>query len=158
MDEETYRKWDVGAKVVAPILTVVGLLIGVWQFSKEQGAQLERQYKLIAENDRLEFKRRLWEKQLEVYMKISNVVGKIAAEDLNKADLKKAIDQFYSLYWGDMLYVEDKAVERAMIDFHVEIQDYLKGNSTRDRLKVRADQLITVCRDSSRNQWFTQPQ
>jgi hypothetical protein len=47
MDEPTYRKWDVGLKIVAPILTVVALLVGVWQFGREQSAQLERQYQLI---------------------------------------------------------------------------------------------------------------
>lgn len=156
MNEESYRKWDLGVKIIAPILTVIGLLVGIWQFTKGQAAQLEREYKLLAENDRLEFKHRMWEKQLDVYTKISNVVGRIAAGNQQKGELQKDIDQFYNLYWGDMIYVEDSAVEKAMIEFHVEIQDYLKGIGTKDRLKIRAKQLIDVCRESSRNQWLSQ--
>jgi hypothetical protein len=87
-------------------------------------------------------------------MKISNVVGRIASADQGKEQLRKDIDQFYSLYWGDMIYVEDEAVERAMIDFHVEVEDFLKGIGTKDRLKVRADELIKVCRESSKRNWF----
>lgn len=156
MNEETYRKWDIGLKIVAPILTVAGLLIGVWQFSREQAAQLERQYQLIAENDRNEFKRKAWEKQLDVYTKVSGVVGRIASGDQSKDQMKKDIDQFNSLYWGDMIYVEDEAVEKAMIDFHVEIEDFVKGVGTNDRLKVRANDLIHACRESSKRNWFAQ--
>jgi hypothetical protein len=156
MNEEIYRKWDVGLKIIAPILAVAGLLAGVWQFTREQAAQLERQYQLIAENDRLEFKRKVWEKQLDVYMKVSNVVGRLASGNQSKDQLTKEIEQFDSLYWGDMIYVEDEAVEKAMIDFHVEIQDFLKGVGTRDRLKVRADSLIRACRESSKRNWFAQ--
>jgi hypothetical protein len=156
MDEGTYRKWDLTLKIVAPLLTVVGLLIGVWQFTREQSAQLERQYQLIAENDRLEFKRRVWEKQLDAYTKLSGVVGRIASGDQSKDELTKDINEFDSLYWGDMIYAEDESVEKAMIDFHVEIQDFLKGVGTKDRLKVRADSLIQACRESSKKNWFAQ--
>ena len=34
MDEASKRKWDVALGVLAPILTVVGLLVGVWQFNR----------------------------------------------------------------------------------------------------------------------------
>lgn len=156
MDEPTYRRWDVGLKIVAPILTVAALLVGVWQFTSGQAAQLERQYQLIAENDRLEFKQRVWEKQLDTYMKISGVVGRIASGNQSKGELMKDIDQFNSLYWGDMIYVEDEAVEKAMIDFHVEIEDFLKGISEKDRLKIRADSLVKACRESSKRNWFAQ--
>lgn len=155
MTDEAYKKWDLTIKTIAPIITVLGLLVGVWQFTRGQSAQLEREYKLLEEKDRIEFKQRTWAKQVEVYTKVSNVVGRIAAEDLSDDELKKTIGQFYTLYWGDMLYVEDEAVEQAMIDFHVEIQDYLKEIGNRDRLKVRAKQLIEVSRQSSRNHWFT---
>lgn len=156
MDEPTYRKWDVALKIVAPILTVAALLVGVWQFTREQAAQLERQYQLIAENDRLEFKQRVWEKQLDTYMKISSVVGRIASRNQDKKELMKDVDQFNSLYWGDMIYVEDETVERSMIDFHVEVEDFLKGDSDKDRLKIRADSLVKACRESSKRNWFAQ--
>jgi hypothetical protein len=156
MTEESYRKWDLAVKVVAPILTVAGIIIGVWQFSRDQSAQLERQYALIAQNDRLEFKRKTWEKQLEVYSKIGDVVGRIAGADLSKDKLLREVEQFDSLYWGNMIHVEDSAVEQAMIGFHVEIADFLRGISTKDKLKVRGDFLIKACQESSKKGWFEQ--
>jgi hypothetical protein len=156
MNEETYRKWDVTLKLFAPLLTVLALLVSVWQFTREQRAQIERQYQLIAQNDMIEFKRRLYDKQLDVYMKISTVVGRIASTDQNKDQLMKDIEQFYSLYWGEMIYVADENVEKAMIDFHVEIQDFLKGIGTKDRLKERGYNLIQVCRESSKKTWLTE--
>ena len=155
MDDATYKTWDLRLKIIAPILTIAGLLIGVWQFTKGQAAQLERQYQLSAENDRMEFKRRVWEKQQEAYMKISSVVGRIASGNQRKEELIKDITAFDSLYWGEMIYVEDKAVEQAMIDFHVEIQDFLNDIGTKERLKQRAEALIQACRNSSRASWFS---
>jgi hypothetical protein len=155
MDDATYKTWDLRLKIIAPILTIAGLLIGVWQFTKGQSAQLERQYQLSAESDRMEFKRRVWEKQQEAYMKISSVVGRIASGNQSKEELMKDIIAFDSLYWGEMIYVEDKTVEQAMIDFHVEIQDFLNNIGTKDRLKLRAEALIQACRNSSRASWFS---
>jgi hypothetical protein len=156
MTEETYRKWDIAVKVAAPIVTVAGIVIGVWQFSRDQSAQLERQYLLIAQNDRLEFKRKTWEKQLEVYTKIGEVVGRIAGADLSKDKLLREIEQFDTLYSGNMIFVEDAAVEQAMIAFHLDIGDFLKGIATKDKLKVRADMLIKACQASSKRGWFEQ--
>lgn len=154
MTEEAYRKWDVAAKIIAPILTVAGILVGVWQFSAEQREQLKRQSIMLSENDKLDFKRRMWEKQLEVYTKVNNIVGKIATSNQNDKKLLAEIDNFYSLYWGDMIYVKDEAVEKAMIDFHLEIQDFLKRISDKDRLKLRANDLVEACRQSSKRSWF----
>ena len=156
MDDATYKTWDLRLKLIAPILTIAGLLVGVWQFTEGQSAQLERQYQLAADNDRMEFKRRVWEKQQEAYMKISSVVGKIASGNQSKEELMKDITLFDSLYWGEMIYVEDEAVEKAMMDFHLGIRDYLNEIGTEERLKVRADALIKACRNSSRANWFSQ--
>lgn len=155
MNEERHRKWDITIKAVAPIVTVLGLFVGIWQFTRSQSAQLEREYALLGEKDRLEYKRRTWEKQAEVYTKVSNVVGRIASQDLTETELNKLLTEFYSLYWGDMIYVEDKKVEDAMKDFHLEIQDYLKHISDRDRVKIRAKMLVDAFRESSKNQWVT---
>ncbi len=165
MNEETYRRWDITAKFIAPILTVAGILVGVWQFSTEQSAQLQRQRDQIATGDKLDFKRRIWEKQLAVYSRLSNVVGKIASARYknNKEKFGKDIDEFYGIYWGDMVYVKDDRVEQAMIDFRLEIEDFLKGEnselnseSPEDRLKIKAKALIDACRASSKETWFTE--
>ncbi len=156
MNEETYRRWDITAKFIAPVITVAGILVGIWQFSAGQAAQSQRQREQTAENDKLDFKRRIWEKQLSVYSRINNVVGRIAASRYknDKEKFAKDVDEFNSIYWGDFIYVKDAAVERTIIDFHKEIDDFLQGASDEDRLKQRAYDLINACRESSKNNWF----
>jgi len=111
---------------------------------------LGHQIKLLIENGRLEFKHQQWEKQLDVYLKISYVVGQIVAGHLRRDELKNAIDGFYSMYWGGLIYVKDDDVEQAMINFHFEIHDYLEGIGTQDKLKLRADSLIKTIQKSSK--------
>lgn len=148
MNEEQYKRWDIIIKIGTPFVTIFGLLVGIWQFNKEQAAQLQRQNIQISQNSKLEFERRKWERQLEIYLKLSSVVGKIATINQDNKKLLQVIDDFYSLYWGETILFEDKSVEAAMKTFHLEIQDFLKGRITKDRLKVRASELNTALRES----------
>ena len=142
MTEENYRKWDVLTKIVAPTLTVaVAVFVGMLQF---------------AEKDALEFKRQVWERQLNVYMETANVVGEIpvVAEQAEQADkFQKSVERFYTLYWGNMILLEDMTVREAMIRFHLEINDYIEGISSVERLKVRAANLVETLRKSSHASW-----
>lgn len=152
MTDDGYKRWDLRIKIAAPIITVIGLLVGVWQFTAGQSAQLQRQSAQIAENDRLEFKRRMWEKQLDTYMKVSGAVGRIATAEDDK-ELRKEIANFDALYWGEMIYVQDEAVEKTMVAFHVETRDFLNGVRTKDDLKRRANSLVEAFRESSKRNW-----
>ena len=95
MTEESHRKWDIVMKVVAPIVAIVGLFIGAMQFGKEQASIRERELKLLAANDALEFKRRVWERQLHVYMDTAQVVGEMSVIADRPNELGKAVDRFY---------------------------------------------------------------
>lgn len=139
MTAESYRKWDVLTKIAAPALTVaVAVLVGMWQF---------------AEKDALEFKRQVWEHQLNVYMQTANVVGEMSVLADRPEKFQNSIDRFYTLYWGDMIFLEDVAVRGIMIRFHLELQDYINGISSVDRLKVRAENLVDTLRKSSHAAW-----
>jgi hypothetical protein len=159
MKEETYRFWDVIAKFVAPVLTVTGILVGLYQFSSDQDrqrAQVAANERLnreqLAENDRLNYKRRVWEKQMEVYSKISTVVGRIAASRYknDKTKFDKDIAEFDILYWGEFIYVKDETVEQAIKDFHLETVDFKKGNTDEIQLINRAVELIEALRKSTK--------
>jgi hypothetical protein len=147
MDEDSKRRWDVRLSVVAPLLTVVGILVGVWQFNT--GEDNRRQDAATAEEQRdtIAFKRRLWQEKLETYQKVTELAGKIVAT--SGAEQAAAYKDFQTAYWGAMVLVEDKPVEEAMIAFDKEYLD-LKSGWTKDtnRLKVRADTLAKACRAS----------
>lgn len=136
MDEPSKRSWDVLLGAVAPIITVVGILIGVWQFNvgEERKAAYEHASKL-------------WLQRVDTYTAVAKLVGKIAAPP-DDATLKQAVSDFMSSYWSDMILVEDKAVERAMVDFRIEVDDFIRGRSTADRLKIRADVLMEAFKTS----------
>lgn len=147
MDEDRKRGWDVRLGLVAPILTVIGILIGVWQFNA--GENNRRHDTAIAEEQRdtIAFKRRLWQEKLDTYQKVTELAGKIVAT--SGQDQANAYKEFQSAYWGAMVLVEDQPVEAAMIAFDKEYRDIKSGwVKDPDRLKVRADVLAKACRAS----------
>lgn len=148
MQEESKRTWDVGLGVVAPILTVVGILVGVWQFNRGEENRTHLEYQLLEKKDKLEFQRKLWLERLSTYKSIAEQAGKIATTDKKDKQFKGLVQTFDASYWGMMIFVEDSRVEQAMIDFHVELVDYQHGRSDVDKLKLRADELVKACRQS----------
>jgi hypothetical protein len=148
MDEESKRRWDVSLGIVAPILTVIGLLVGVWQFNRGEENRTRLEYQLLERKDKIDFQRKLWLERLTTYKAIAEQAGRIATTDKNDKAFKGLVQGFDASYWGMMIFVEDPAVEKAMIDFHVEVVDYEKGQSDTDKLKLRANELVTACRKS----------
>lgn len=147
MDEDRKRGWDVRLGVIAPLLTVVGILIGVWQFN--EGANNRRQEAQEAEEQRdtIGFKRRLWQEKLTTYQKVTELAGKLVAT--SGEDQANTYKDFQTAYWGAMVLVEDPQVEQAMIAFDKEYNDIRAGwVKDPNRLKVRADALAKACRGS----------
>jgi len=166
MIEETHRTWDVVLKIVVAFVTAVGLVIGALQFKKQQADLLDRQYKLSAENERAEFKRRMWEKQLDVYMQMSRVAGRIAAGEQTDVQMMNDIVAFEALYWGENIYVQDSAVEEEMHNMHKDLQRLLLSLKKGDRIsekdkferaeaiRDRAVRLGQKLKEASKKYWF----
>ena len=148
MNEESKRTWDVRLGIVAPILTVITILVGVWQFNRGEENRTKLEYQLLEKKDKIEFQRKLWLERLSTYKAIAEQAGKIATSDKKDKQFKGLVQAFDASYWGMMIFVEDPGVERAMIDFHVELVDYQQGRSDGDKLKARADELVKACRKS----------
>ncbi len=121
------------------LVPIAVLVIGVCQFQKQQHF-----------NKTIDFKRDLWNKKLESYTEIGELVGKIVSE--------KEIKQFHALkkefeaqYWGKMILFEDPQVESSMKSFKKEVED--KYNNIVDesnpfRLEQSAQNLIDSCKKS----------
>lgn len=150
MTEEGKRKWDVALGAIAPLLTVVAIIVGISQFSAAQKhREKDERTSRIAES-RTEFERRLWLQKLETYGKIAEVVGDVlTAQEKPGVAGDAASRKFEQAYWGTMVLVEDKTVESAMIEFRRELRDLRTGfRSDSDRLKDRALILMKACRES----------
>jgi hypothetical protein len=148
MEEATKRNWDIGLGIMAPLLTIAGILVGVWQFNRGEENRTRLEYQLLDRKDKIEFQRKLWLERLETYKSIANLAGRIATVGKQDKEFQNDVHNFDVAYWGLMILVEDPAVEKTMIDFHDEIVDYQAGRSNGDRLKSRADELVTACRKS----------
>jgi len=147
MEEARKRDWDVALGIVAPIVTVVGVLVGIWQFVAGENHKVILEQSLIQRKDDLDFARKLWIERMNQYRSVAELAGKIIAYSGNTKQ-KDVIQDFVAAYWGAMILVEDKEVERAMISFYVELRDHSEGWSSDDRLKARADGLIAACKRS----------
>lgn len=148
MDEGPKRTWDVGLGIVGPLLVIAGILVGVWQFNRGEVDRTELEYQLLGRKDKIDFQRKLWLERLETYKSIAALAGRIATTGKQDKEFKVDVHNFDAAYWGLMIMAEDPTVEKAMIDFHVEIVDYQAGRSSGDRLKLRANELVTACRKS----------
>lgn len=136
MEDRHNWYWDLGLKIVGSLLTVVAILVGVWQFN------IGEERKAVYEHASA-----LWLKRLETYSNVAKLAGSIAAAPGGQP-AQADIDAFLAAYWGDMILVEDAEVERTMIAFRTEIEDFKRGRSSTDRLKQRADQLMKAFRES----------
>jgi hypothetical protein len=124
--------------------------VGVWQFNVGEENKARLEHDLIAERDKVEFRRKLWLQQVESYRATAELAGKISAHTQDDK-LPELARDFVAAYWGTMILVEDPAVERAMVQFYVELTDLKAGWSNERRIKLRADTLIKEFRRSEAN-------
>jgi hypothetical protein len=138
MDDHTHRRWDIRHKLLLAALTALGLLLGAWQAY----TQFQHQHQLRAERVSAEFNKR----QLEAYVKVSSVIGRVASGTRSKDQLLKDFDEFYSV-WGEVRSLEDDDVAKASLAFRVEIHNYRDGIvEGTERLEVTAANLMNACR------------
>lgn len=161
MDEARKRYWDVALGVAAPVLTVLGLLVGVWQFSAGERNKVRLESELQSRKDVIEFQRKLWLEKLDAYKVIVVLAGKIAAavdqpkDDISQTTAGKAtIDGLWreltGAYWGQKLFLEDDDVARSLREFYDTVRDFRDSWANADKVKVKADGLAEACQKAIR--------
>jgi hypothetical protein len=139
MEEKSYKFWDFIIKSLGFIATSASILIGLSQFSAKEKAAAE-----------LEFNRNFWQKQNELYANVCRSAGTMAAAIDDSVAFKKEKLNFLSLYYGEMILVEDSTVEKAMrelksyTDVLVTADPYMVNTFTRKVLE-----LSEACKKSS---------
>src|SRR5215467_13753935 len=91
--------------LLTAVIAVSGFLFGMYQFNTQQQQQSVRDY----QTKEKEFKRVLWEKQLELYLKVSNIAAQLAATT-DENDRKILYNDLSSHFNGDLIVVEDRQV------------------------------------------------
>ena len=131
-------------KIAGLLLTLATIVVSVWKYTNEQTYQFE-----------MEFKRKIWQKQLETYTSACKYSGLIANRPA--IDFEKNVGEFGALYWGEMIMIEDTIVGKAMKEFYYAAHDYNSEDENSEfRLKYKADALAKACRESSRRTWLSE--
>src|SRR5215469_14587801 len=115
MTEKNYPIFELIIRIIGAVVTVAGVLIGIYQYSDQK-----------AHNDELEFRRKMWEKRADAYSDIGNIVASIVTNNVDTS-LQRLNTEFLKRYWGTLVLVEDSLVEQSMIKFKNEVNDKLKG-------------------------------
>jgi len=117
------------------ILTIGSIVIGFWQFKGELQNQLHLNYDDRAQ----EFRKSFLESRKAVYMETAKNIRTIVNLPPNNTDRKHAEESFWSLYWGEMIVVEDSAVEVAIIRFGDQLKNisHSPGDEEENKIHLR---------------------
>jgi hypothetical protein len=77
MKEEDKRLWDVIVGIAGPLLTVAGILVGVWQFNVGEENRRVLEHDSAVQKDEIEFRRKLWLERLNAYRSIAELAGEV---------------------------------------------------------------------------------
>jgi hypothetical protein len=110
-------RWKVGrtykvaqmVSIISALVAIFALVMGLRNFNDQQ----ER-----------EVKKPIREKQLTLVFELSDVASRIATLKPDDAERKKAESRFKELYWGPIVYVEDRDLQQWIGDFDNCLNEY----------------------------------
>ena len=139
MTEEQHRKWDIIIKaVITPIIAVITVLVGIYQYTDAQKQSLEREYEL----KRLERQEKRFEEKSALYKETRQLLSFLSTNDSKTSDIYETKkNKFWELYWGDLASVETHPIESLMVQFGNKLdqikneKDEAKINSIKNELQ-----------------------
>jgi hypothetical protein len=145
--ENLRSKWNRATKYV-PLITLL-IAVGSFWFGFYQ---VFSEYQRARELSEKEFRRKFYEKQMEVYFKLSETAAKLSTiEDPNQ--IQPLHQNFMELYYGDLNVVQDKQVEDAAEQFKKSLNEFMSKQGSREKLQEDARNLAKACRNSFRDVW-----
>jgi hypothetical protein len=162
------------AQAYLPVLTVVGgALWGLFTYldhakeaaktlaASEQNLTIERRNQSERESHTrlIEAQKQFLDKQLDLYLETSKVVGRLVSEDLNFNNWESDRLRFEELYWSELTMVEHTEVASAMVEFRTALQPIIEKRSklysapqqtTEGRTKLE-EEVSTIDRNGLRN-------
>lgn len=153
MTEDEKRRWDVRLAVLGPLLTIVTIVVGVWQVNRESGNRLIEQGRMAQLQDDLEFRRKLWSDASQSCKEVTQLAARVAVEADYGSNSDELSKDWTARYWSVSLTLDpndpnDKLVEKALIEFRSDLQDLVDGgyeDQISNRLKVHSHALGEAC-------------
>ncbi|MCA1615464.1 MAG: hypothetical protein LC800_15460 [Acidobacteria bacterium] len=108
-------KWKVGrvskagqiVSIITAFVAVFALVASFYQFNTQQELNAERDSVAYSR----EFRKPVWNKQLELFFQISEAASAVAASQPGDADRKQAEVKFWQLFYGPSVFVEGQIEE-----------------------------------------------
>jgi hypothetical protein len=153
------NRWENRVTRYAPIVTVLiavaSFWFGIYQFTRQQRAENEKlrgQFEDSIKLSEKEFRRRFYEKQLDVYFDVSKTVAQIATVG-DSHEVDRLHTHFLELYNGSLIMVQDSDVRDAAETFEESFNEYRNKRSGRDKVQDSARDLVRACRNSLLTIW-----
>lgn len=123
-------------KLVTPIGAVIAFLVGIYHY-KDTKTQ--------------EFKKEFWLKRYELYQEVNDLTSEIAntTDSIRYDSLSR---EFWTLYWGKSILLEDKHVFHAMQSFGTSLKKEIEPDSMK-ALQNKSMLLGHACRLSLKETW-----
>lgn len=155
--------------LVSVLVTVAGFAFGIYQYRAQQIQNRESQERLARqetearerqadrdkENAQREFMKPLLDKQLSLYFEASATAATIV-KTTDETERKKAINNFWRLYYGPLVMVESTGVSGSMKSFGFCLDGTEQCNE--NELRDRALALATSLQQALLNSWNMKPE
>ena len=127
-------------KILATMGAVIAFFWGAYQFILTQRGQ--------AETRRVEATRPFLDKQLTLYTTATQAAATMATSK-SQEEIVAARSKFFLLFWGELVMVEDRHVESAMVKF----RDAINAGKEGAELEQLSLSLARACRNSLAQSW-----
>jgi hypothetical protein len=141
--------WARTVDCVGKALTAIAIILGggwtVYQYLDGRSYQLT--------TARIEAQKPFLDKRLQLYIAVTSAAATIATSK-NENDVAKAKEQFWNLYWGPLILVDDRTIEHSMQQFGDCVQDNKKCDAA---LVELSRGLALSCNRSLTHDWAPNP-
>ncbi|WP_139176074.1 MULTISPECIES: hypothetical protein [unclassified Janthinobacterium] len=127
-------------KILTMIGTILAFFWGAYQFIATQRGQ--------AETRRIEATRPFLDRQLKLYTDATQATATMATST-SQDEIAAARSKFFLLFWGELVMVEDRNVESAMVEF----RNALNAGKEGPELEQLSLALARSCRNSLAQSW-----
>lgn len=148
MEEATKRTWDVAFGVAAPIITALGIIIGVLEFNAGERNKITQEYAALERKDQIDFERKLWLDRVSAYHDIADIAGTLAASTDDPVAFRKEAKKFDAAYWGLMILVEDPCIDKKMRELRFNITNFEDHFVPGSQIRAQAAELVEACKTS----------
>ena len=162
LSEDQHRFFDIISKFVTIVLGVGAFFIALLTYVAQERETRAQDQRIAKENEETrkkeakareeEYKRRFWERQLDLYLQACKAASTIASvENPKNPEFTPARLRFQQLYYGELCIVESSRVSDCMVQFREAMLDYENNPSDERQTDVRrkALRLAQACRDST---------